>query len=36
MDDRDRDALPRVREAIRAGKAIREVVRNYRRDGSLF
>jgi len=36
MDDRDQEALLRVRDAIRAGKAIREVVRNYRKDGSLF
>lgn len=36
LDDRDQDALRRVRDAIRAGKAIREVVRNYRKDGSLF
>jgi PAS domain S-box-containing protein len=34
--DRDQEALKRIREAIRAGRPCREIVRNYRRDGTLF
>ncbi|SEI46871.1 PAS domain S-box-containing protein [Allopseudospirillum japonicum] len=35
-DDRDQQALDRIRAAIQAGQACREIVRNYRKDGSMF
>ena len=35
-DDRDQLALAEVREAIRRGESSRVVLRNYRKDGSLF
>ena len=34
--DRDQPGLAAIREAIREGRACREVIRNYRKDGSLF
>ncbi len=34
--DRDQPELAQVREAIRRGEASRVVLRNYRKDGSLF
>lgn len=34
--DRDQPGLATIREAIREGRACREVIRNYRKDGSLF
>ncbi|MCG7600491.1 PAS domain-containing protein [Halomonas sp. McH1-25] len=35
-DDRDQTALANVRRAIAEGRPCREVIRNYRKDGSLF
>jgi PAS domain S-box-containing protein len=35
-DDRDQPALERIRQAIRDNRPCREVLRNYRKDGSLF
>jgi diguanylate cyclase (GGDEF)-like protein/PAS domain S-box-containing protein len=35
-DDRDQDARHRLREALKAGEACRVLLRNYRKDGSLF
>lgn len=35
-DDRDQIALNTIREAIRAGRPARVVLRNYRKDGGLF
>ena len=35
-DDRDQQALTVIRHAIREGKPCRQVLRNYRKDGSLF
>ncbi len=35
-DDRDQVSLNKVREAIKAKKPCREVIRNYRKDGSMF
>lgn len=35
-DDRDQPGLQRIREALRQHKPCREVIRNYRKDGSLF
>jgi PAS domain S-box-containing protein len=32
----DQEALQTIREAIRAGSPCRQVLRNYRKDGSLF
>ncbi|EGB96551.1 MULTISPECIES: PAS sensor domain-containing protein [Pseudomonas] len=34
--DHDQEAVQRIREAIRDGKPWREVLRNYRKDGSPF
>ena len=34
--DRDQSPLAEIREAIRRGEATRVVLRNYRKDGSLF
>ncbi|MDG9871883.1 PAS domain-containing protein [Pseudomonas juntendi] len=34
--DHDQEAVQRIREAIRDGKPCREVLRNYRKDGSPF
>ncbi len=36
LDDREQEALQQIRQAIRAGEATRVVVRNYRKDGSMF
>ncbi|MFP4154232.1 MAG: PAS domain-containing protein [Halothiobacillaceae bacterium] len=35
-DDRDQPGLGQIRQAIAAGKPVRAVLRNYRKDGSLF
>ncbi|MDM3885798.1 PAS domain S-box protein [Pseudomonas sp. BCRC 81390] len=35
-DDHDQVALERIREAIREGRPCCQVLRNYRKDGSLF
>ncbi|WP_447926450.1 MULTISPECIES: PAS domain-containing protein [unclassified Vreelandella] len=35
-DDRDQDALDRIREALKSGRPSREVLRNYRKDGTMF
>ena len=35
-DDRDQPALDAIRVAIREGRPCRQVLRNYRKDGSLF
>ncbi|SFX19913.1 PAS domain-containing protein [Marinospirillum alkaliphilum] len=35
-DDRDQPALERIRAAIRENRPCREILRNYRKDGSLF
>lgn len=35
-DDRDQEALQSIREALKEGRSSREVLRNYRKDGSLF
>jgi diguanylate cyclase (GGDEF)-like protein/PAS domain S-box-containing protein len=35
-DDRDQDARHRLREALKAGESCRVLLRNYRKDGSLF
>lgn len=35
-DDREQPALDRLREAIRTRQPCREVLRNYRKDGSVF
>ncbi|PAU89831.1 hypothetical protein CK507_02885 [Pseudomonas sp. WN033] len=35
-DDRNQPGLRNIREAISAGRPCREVIRNYRKDGSLF
>jgi len=34
--DRDQDGLKEIRDAIRDGRSSRVVIRNYRKDGSLF
>jgi len=34
--DRDQPGLQKIRQAIEQGRACREVLRNYRKDGSLF
>ncbi len=34
--DRDQPGLGAIREAIAAGRSTRQVLRNYRKDGSLF
>ena len=34
--DRDQPALKQIREAIRSNKPCREIIRNYRKDGTLF
>ena len=36
IGDRDQPAIDRVRTALREGKPCREVLRNYRKDGSQF
>lgn len=35
-DDRDQPQLDNIRQAIRAGQPCQEVLRNYRKDGSMF
>ena len=35
-DDRDQAVLANIRQAIAEGRPCREVLRNYRKDGSLF
>ena len=35
-DDRDQVALDKVRQAIKTKKPCREILRNYRKDGSMF
>jgi diguanylate cyclase (GGDEF)-like protein/PAS domain S-box-containing protein len=35
-DDREQDARHRLRDALKAGEACRLLLRNYRKDGSLF
>jgi two-component system cell cycle response regulator len=35
-DDRDQDGRHRLREALKAGESCRVLLRNYRKDGSLF
>ena len=35
-DDRDQPGLATIREAVRTLKPCRQVIRNYRRDGSVF
>ncbi|WP_346795363.1 PAS domain S-box protein [Halomonas sp. Bachu 37] len=35
-DDRDQDALSAIRKALKEGRPCREVLRNYRKDGTLF
>ncbi|MEW6445688.1 MAG: PAS domain-containing protein [Pseudomonadota bacterium] len=35
-DDRDQDARRQIREALDEGRAVRAILRNYRKDGSLF
>jgi diguanylate cyclase (GGDEF)-like protein/PAS domain S-box-containing protein len=35
-DDREQDARQRLREAVKAGESCRVLLRNYRKDGSLF
>jgi len=34
--DRDQEGLDLIREAIQSGKSARQVLRNYRKDGSMF
>jgi PAS domain S-box-containing protein len=34
--DRDQPGVKRIRAALAAGRACREVIRNYRKDGTLF
>lgn len=35
-DDRDQEALDEIRAALREGRSSRQVLRNYRKDGSMF
>ncbi|WNK21118.1 PAS domain S-box protein [Halomonas piscis] len=35
-DDRDQEALGAIRRALKQGQPSREVLRNYRKDGTLF
>jgi len=35
-DDRDQDGVRAIRTALSKGEAVRTVLRNYRKDGSLF
>ncbi|WP_421682729.1 PAS domain-containing protein [Stutzerimonas urumqiensis] len=35
-DDREQPALAAIRQALKDGRPCREIIRNYRRDGSLF
>lgn len=35
-DDRDQPSLDNIRKALREGRPCREVLRNYRKDGTLF
>lgn len=35
-DDRDQTGVRQIHEALREGQPVRTVVRNYRKDGSLF
>lgn len=36
LEDRDQPGLDRIREALSEGRACREVIRNYRKDGAMF
>lgn len=35
-DDRDQEPLDEIRSALRNGRSSRQVLRNYRKDGSMF
>lgn len=35
-EDRDQDGLRAIREAVKKGEPCRQILRNYRKDGSLF
>ena len=35
-EDRDQDGLRAIREAVKKGEPCRHILRNYRKDGSLF
>ncbi|WP_249975734.1 PAS domain S-box protein [Vreelandella olivaria] len=35
-EDRDQDALAVIRDALKNGRTSREVLRNYRKDGTMF
>ncbi|MCP1314634.1 MULTISPECIES: PAS domain-containing protein [unclassified Halomonas] len=35
-DDRDQEALDAIRDALKSGRPCREVLRNYRKDGTMF
>ncbi|MDN3517937.1 PAS domain S-box protein [Aquisalimonas lutea] len=35
-DDRDQEPLDEIRSALREGRSSRQVLRNYRKDGSMF
>lgn len=35
-DDRDQEAVDRIRSALQENRPCREIIRNYRKDGSLF
>ncbi|MBZ9783110.1 PAS domain-containing protein [Pseudomonas sp. REP124] len=34
--DRDQDALPKIRDALNSGGSCREILRNYKKDGTPF
>lgn len=35
-EDRDQDALSAIRDALKNGRTCREILRNYRKDGTMF
>ncbi|WP_447553471.1 PAS domain-containing protein [Vreelandella sp. EE22] len=35
-DDRNQEALTAIREALKSGRPSREILRNYRKDGTMF
>jgi len=35
-EDRDQPGIEQIRDALKAGRPVRTVLRNYRKDGSLF